>query len=58
MMSLSLVYCLAIAPINILLKYFKTSGSSRSIFSKSSDSAITTNRINLKNNERHKRKVE
>ena len=31
-MSLSLVYCFVILPINILIKSFKTSGSSRSIF--------------------------
>ena len=58
MMSLSLAYCLVIAPINILLKSLKTSGSSRSILSSPSDSEITSGRIDLESNELHKRTVE
>ena len=40
------------------LESFKTSGSSRSILSISSDSEITTGRINLENNKQYKRKLE
>ena len=50
--SLSLAYYLVIAPINILLKSSKISGSSSS-----SDSEITSGKINPESNERHKRKV-
>ena len=50
--SLSLAYYLVIAPINILLKSSKISRSSSS-----SDSEITSGKINLESNERHKRKV-
>ena len=55
MMPLSLAYCSPIVPINILLKFFNTSGPSRSIFSTSSDSEITSGRMNLESNERYKR---
>ena len=57
MMSLPLAYCLVIAPTNIQLKSFKTSGSSISILSTSPDSEITSNRKNLERSERYKRKV-
>ena len=57
-MSLSLAYCLVIAPINILLKSFQISRSSRSIFSTSPASEITSSRINLESNKRYKRKKE
>ena len=55
MMSLSLTF---IAPINILLKSFKTSGPSRAMLSTSSDSEITSGWINPKSNDQDKRKVE
>ena len=58
MISLSLGYCLVIAPINPLLKSLETSGSSTSTLSTSSDSQITSVRINVESNERYKRKVE
>ena len=58
MMSLSIAHCLVLGPINILLKSFKISGPSRSILGTSSDSEITSSRINLESNERYKRKVE
>ena len=58
MMSLSLAYCLVIAPTNTLLNFFEISGSSRSILSISSDSVITSGSINLESNERYKRKLE
>ena len=51
-MSLSLAYCLVITPISVLLKYFKTSRSSTSILHISSDSEITSSRINLESNDR------
>ena len=57
-MSLSLAYCLVIAPINILLKSLKTSWSLSSTFSTSSDSEITSGRINLETDEWYKPKVE
>ena len=41
-MSMPLAYCLVIAPINILLKFFKVSGSSRSVLRTSFDSEITS----------------
>ena len=50
-MSLPLAYCLVIAPINILLKSFKASRSFRSILSTSSDSKITSARMNFAINE-------
>ena len=50
MMSLCLAHRCFIAPINILLKSFETSGSSRSILSTLSDSEITSGRINLERN--------
>ena len=55
---ISLVYCLVIAPTNILLKSFKKSEPSRSILSTSSYSEITSDIINLKSNEQCKSKVE
>ena len=58
MMSLSLAYCLVIAPINIMLKSFKTWESSRLMLCTSSDCEITSDRINLESNDRCKRKVE
>ena len=51
MMSLSLAYYLAIAPVNMLLKCFTTSGSPRSILSISSDSEVASRRINLESND-------
>ena len=57
-LSLSLAYCLVTAPIIIMLKSFKTSGFSISILSTSSDSGITSSRINLESNERCKRKID
>ena len=58
MMSLSLAYYLAIAPVNIVLKCFKTSSSPRLIRNISSDCEVTSRRINLESNKRYKRKVE
>ena len=57
MMSMSLAYCLVIAPINILLKSLRHQGPQDQNFT-SSDSEITSSRINLESNERYKRKVE
>ena len=54
-MSLSLVYYLIIAAINLFLKSFKTSISLRSILSTSSDSYITSGRSKV--NEQYKRKL-
>ena len=58
MMSLSLGYNLVIFPINILLKSFKTSGSSRALLTTSCHSEITSRRVNLESTERQKHKVE
>ena len=57
-MSLSLAYSLVIIPINILLKLFKTSRSLIFILCTSSDSEITSGRVNLESNEQYKCKVE
>ena len=53
-----LVYCLVITPTNKLLNSCRKWGSSKSILSTLSDSEITSGRINLKSDERYKRKAE